>query len=108
MPASIEVGLYRIAVEALDNVLSHASASRLSVIVLLRKLSLMLLIEDDGCGFDYASVSSDIPRSRGLFTMEERATALGGILQIESRPNEGTTVRVEINITARTGPNTGQ
>jgi PAS domain S-box-containing protein len=98
LPTSMEVGLYRIAVEALDNVISHAAASQLSVVVVWQSSRLMLLIEDNGCGFDYPSVQKNMAHAQGLIAMEERAASLGGTLQIESRPNEGTTVRVAIDL----------
>jgi signal transduction histidine kinase len=70
LPAPIEVGLYRVAVDALNNVLSHASASRLCVVVVWQNSRLMLLIEDNGCGFDYAAVRKNIHGSMGLIAME--------------------------------------
>ncbi len=94
----MEVGLYRVAVEALNNVISHASASRLSVIVVWQSSRIMLLMEDNGRGFDYPSVRSALNGCNGLIAMEERVNQLGGTLHIESRPDEGTTVRAEIEI----------
>ena len=98
LPGSIEVGLYRVAVDALNNVISHASASRLSVMVILQRSRLMMLIEDNGCGFDYAAVRQNIKGSMGLIAIEERVTSLGGTLDIESKPQEGTTVRISIDV----------
>lgn len=105
LPGPLEVGLYRVAVDALNNVLSHASASRLSVVVVWQSSRLMLLIEDDGCGFDYPSVRQNISGCPGLIAMEERVASLGGELNIESRLQEGTTVRVEIEIAQANEPN---
>lgn len=98
LPAPVEVGLYRIAIEALDNIVVHASASRASAIVLRQRSKLMLLIEDDGCGFDYSSIRKDLDRCVGLIGMEERVTLMGGAFQVESTPQKGTTVRVEIPV----------
>jgi signal transduction histidine kinase len=98
LPALIELGLYRVSVEALNNVLSHAAASRVSVIVVLQKQKVMLLIEDDGCGFDYAAVRKNVNRCPGLIGMEERVALMGGLLKIESTPNKETTVRAEIEL----------
>ena len=98
LPAAIEVGLYRVAVDALNNVISHASASRLCVIVLLQSSKLILLIEDNGRGFDYPSVRKNVKSCMGLIAMEERVLSLGGTLQITSTPQEGTTVRAQIDI----------
>ncbi len=102
LPAPVEVGLYRIALEALSNVISHASASRASVIVLCQPSKIQLIVEDDGCGFDYPATLKDIDRCLGLIGMEERIALMGGTLSIESIPQQGTTVRAEIKIeTAR-------
>jgi len=96
IPAPIEIGLYRIALEALDNVVSHSSASRASLIVLQQHSKLTLLVEDNGCGFDYPAVRSDLDRCMGLIGMEQRIGLMGGTLRIESTPQKGTTVRAEI------------
>ncbi len=98
LPAPIEVGLYRIATEALENIIMHASAGRASVIVLQQNSRLMLLVEDDGCGFDYAAVRKDLENCRGLVGMEERIALMGGRFRIESSPQNGTTLRVEIPV----------
>jgi signal transduction histidine kinase len=58
----------------------------------------MMLIEDNGCGFDYAAVRQNIKGSMGLIAIEERVTSLGGTLDIESKPQEGTTVRISIDV----------
>jgi len=98
LPSPIEVGLYRIAMEALNNIISHASASRASVVILWQHSKILLLIEDDGCGFDYSAVRRDDDRCLGLIDMEERVVPLGGTLRIESTPRKGTMVRVEVPI----------
>ena len=98
LPTQIEVSLYRVAVEALNNIISHASASRASVVILWQQSKILLLIEDDGCGFDYSTVRRDADRCLGLINMEERIALLGGTLSIESTPHKGTTVRVEVPI----------
>jgi signal transduction histidine kinase len=102
LPAPVEVGLYRVAREALGNIVSHASASRASVVILWQHAKVLLLVEDDGCGFDYPTTRKDIDRCLGLIDMEERIALLGGTLKIESLPQKGTTLRAEIPIgTAR-------
>ncbi len=98
LPALVEVSLYRVAMEALSNIISHASASRASVVVLWQHAKVLLLVEDDGCGFDYSMIRRDVDRSLGLIDMEERITLMGGTLRIESTPQQGTTVRAEIPI----------
>jgi PAS domain S-box-containing protein len=96
LPASVEVSLFRVAVEALNNVLSHAAASQVSVIILWQRGGVILLVEDDGRGFNYPAIRRNIDRCPGLIGMEERLALIGGALSIESIPHKGTTVRAEI------------
>ncbi len=96
LPAPIEIGLYRVAMEALGNVVAHASASQVSVIVLWQNTMVRLLIEDNGCGFDYPTIRKDIDHCQGLFGMEERIALMGGTFRVESTPQKGTTIRAEI------------
>jgi PAS domain S-box-containing protein len=93
---SIEVALYRIAEEALSNVVSHAEASRVSVIVVRQQGKVMLLVEDDGRGFDYATTRKNVEQCTGLVAIQERVALLGGTLSVESTPHKGTTIRAEI------------
>jgi PAS domain S-box-containing protein len=98
LPAPVEVSLYRVAMEALNNIISHASANRASVVILWQHSKVLLLIEDDGCGFDYSAVRKDVDHCLGLIDMEERIAPLGGTLRIESTIHKGTTVRVSVPI----------
>jgi signal transduction histidine kinase len=86
--------VFRIAQEALQNVLKHAQAQHVVVRLGVGDGTLFLEVEDDGIGFD-----PDAPETRsrrlGLTSMEERAHRLGGTVQITSVPGAGTTVRVE-------------
>jgi signal transduction histidine kinase len=85
----------RIAQEALHNALRHAGASQVRVTLAQPDGRLTLEVADDGAGFD--PVDPEL-RSRhlGLTSMQERAARLGGVLTIDSRPGEGTTVRLEL------------
>jgi signal transduction histidine kinase len=96
LPVPIEVNLYRVAMEALSNVIAHARASRASVILLQQPDKISLLIEDNGCGFDYIETRRDLDHCLGLIDIKERVIALGGTLHIESIQQKGTTVRAEI------------
>jgi signal transduction histidine kinase len=90
----VEEGLYRIAQEALNNCLKHARARRIVVKVCREDSRVALTIADDGVGFDPATA-----RERGglgLSAMAERAAQLGGRLSVNSKPGEGTQVRVEV------------
>jgi signal transduction histidine kinase len=100
-PAPVaEIELFRIAQEALSNVLKHAIASSARVKLDFGKLSLVLLVEDDGTGFDTSSAlsMSGDKQSLGLLGMRERAELCGGTLKINSTPGEGTRIKVEIPV----------
>jgi signal transduction histidine kinase len=100
-----ETALFRIGQEALTNTARHAKASTLSVTLSRRGDTAVLVVEDDGAGFDVETVR----RARrddgglGLLGMEERASLLGGRLTVESRPAAGTTVVAEIPLGATGG-----
>jgi signal transduction histidine kinase len=94
LPQTIEEGLYRIAREALNNVLKYAQAHTISIY--LRQVAKLVTMEivDDGVGFDPQD-----RRSRGgvgLLAMQERAAELGGQWRVVSQPGEGTRVHVEV------------
>jgi len=93
-----ETALYRIAQEALTNVVRHARAQCVSVLLDRRDGHAILLVEDDGRGFDVEQARrSRAPAQKlGLLGMEERAVLVGGMLTIESRPGHGTTVCVAV------------
>jgi signal transduction histidine kinase len=90
--APTALGLYRIVQEALRNVVRHSGADAAEVTVDLRDGSIALGVRDSGAGFDPERISSG--RGLGLVSMRERASLLGGRLEIDSSPGEGTTVRV--------------
>ncbi len=94
LPSRNEVTLYRIAQEAITNVLRHANATRASAIVLQQPDEVTILIEDDGCGFDTESKQKNRENCLGLTGMNERAALLGGTCVVESIPGQGTTIRV--------------
>jgi signal transduction histidine kinase len=91
----VEQALFRIAQEALSNVVRHAGATQVVVSLSREGDCLALAVRDDGHGFDptHRSVSA---RTLGLVSMRERAADLGGTLTIESTPGSGTTVRAEV------------
>lgn len=88
--------LYRITQEALNNTYKHAQASRVSVILERRRDSLVLVIEDDGRGFAFDKADRNERRGLGLVGMRERAALVGGKLEVESAPGQGTTVFVTL------------
>jgi nitrate/nitrite-specific signal transduction histidine kinase len=100
-PSDVHVSLYRIAQEALNNVVKHADASQVTVSLCCAKLpanidrkqrqEVELQVTDDGRGFDPANVPPD---RLGLGIIRERAQAMGAALEIESKPAHGTRIRV--------------
>ena len=91
-----ETALYRIMQEALTNVAKHAHASQVSVILERRSDTAHLIIEDDGVGFDVLLAGASGGGPCGLVGMRERATLLGGTLDIESSATGGTTLIARI------------
>jgi signal transduction histidine kinase len=101
LPPDLQIGLYRIAQEALNNINKHAEATRAEIRFRQRGPAVDLRITDDGRGFD---VSSTPPGHFGLSIMRERARALGATLRIDSRPGAGTRVGVHWRgVAARNG-----
>jgi two-component system, chemotaxis family, CheB/CheR fusion protein len=86
----VETTFYRVAQEALNNVAKHAHASRVDVLLERRNGAILLVVEDDGVGFDAADPSQS--GGLGLSGMHERASLIGAGLQIESSPGQGTSV----------------
>jgi signal transduction histidine kinase len=93
LPSEHETAIYRIVQEALTNVVKHASANRVSIVVAGSERSVRAVVEDDGVGFDQRSVRE---QALGVVGMRERAQLLGGRLEIEASPGVGTTVVVEL------------
>jgi signal transduction histidine kinase len=99
----VEMALYRIAQEALQNVVKHADASVVTVRLTSEDDNVRLVVADNGGGFNEAAVDGAHDRSRyGLVGMRERAELIGARLKVMSRPGEGT--RVEVVVTEPLGP----
>jgi signal transduction histidine kinase len=92
LPTNILASMHRIAEEALNNTLNHASASKIIVRLISRGKRIEMEIEDNGKGFN----QSTSPGGMGLQNMHERAKSLGGKLTISSEPDMGTSVRFVI------------
>jgi two-component system CheB/CheR fusion protein len=91
-----ETNLYRIAQEALNNTLKYAQAKRADVLLERRGEHVVLIVEDDGVGFDPKLAETD--QGLGLIGMRERAVLVGGSLEIESKPNQGTTIFARVPV----------
>lgn len=100
--SEIEVTLYRIIQEALNNIAKHAGANRASVILQRTPAHVQAIVEDDGCGFDPALPfhTTNGRQSLGLAGIKERLDMIGGTLIVESAPDHGTTLIIRIPIVA--------
>ncbi len=101
----IEIALYRIAQEALQNVQKHAGATTVRIGFAVRAGTARLEVRDDGCGFDLAPVGEQPDGSGyGMRSMAERAELVGGSLTVSSRRGSGTTVTVTVPCSESTSP----
>ena len=103
---AVEIGLYRVVQEALNNAAKHSKATSVSVRLRAERSMLHCRIEDNGVGFD--SRSAAVPGGKkglGLIGMRERVNALGGRLQIDSSARSGTRILVHIPNQAQEKPN---
>jgi len=92
--------LYRITQEALSNTAKYAGAGKVDIILEHREGHVSLIVEDDGVGFDGAQAFGPNDKGLGLVGMRERAALVGGTAEIESQPDEGTTVFIRIPVPA--------
>ncbi|MEW2118271.1 MULTISPECIES: GAF domain-containing sensor histidine kinase [unclassified Streptomyces] len=95
LPAAQEEALLRVAQEALHNALRHSGAALVEVTLTKRGPGAALCVTDDGSGFDPTAVRS-AGRHLGLVSMRDRASGVGGRLDVESAPGKGTTIEMEV------------
>ena len=95
LPSEVETALYRIVQEALTNVIKHARARNVSILLTRKGSTVAVLIEDDGRGFSPAEAGDD---RLGLTGVRERLELLDGTLKIESSPGAGTTIVAEARV----------
>lgn len=99
----VETCLYRVAQEALNNVAKHAGAASVDILLERRDHHAVLIVEDDGLGFDPDGVEADgEEHGMGLIGMRERAALVGGTVEVESTPGNGTTVFVRVPVSLDT------
>jgi two-component system CheB/CheR fusion protein len=100
LPPQVETTLYRVVQEALTNVAKHARAGRVSLILNRHADDVLVIVEDDGAGFDEenGAAPARARRGLGLAGMKQRVRAVGGDLQIESIPGGGATVFVRVPV----------
>jgi PAS domain S-box-containing protein len=96
----LETACFRIAQEALTNIVRHAQASHVLLQLVKDENVLLLSVRDDGVGFDVESLRKRAPRAAtlGLISMQERAHAAGGAIEIDSVISQGTEVRFVLNL----------
>jgi signal transduction histidine kinase len=104
LPSDIETACFRIAQEAMTNILRHTQATQVQIELRQHGEELELTIRDNGRGFNVRAARNSAAggKSMGLLSMQERAELLGGRLTIESKPGEGTLVRATLPIRSDT------
>ena len=103
LPPEAETALYRIVQEALTNVVKHAAARRVSITLVRKEASAVVVIEDDGRGFDPEAVRAG---ALGFTGMRERVELVGGRLTVEASPGAGTTLVAEVHVATARPPRT--
>jgi two-component system sensor histidine kinase DegS len=103
LPGNTEGVLFRIIQEALTNVHKHARAKMAEVTMNLQPSRVVIVIKDDGQGFDVARTEANLHKNKnlGLISMRERAELEKGVLEIRSQPGRGTEVKVEVPLAKR-------
>jgi signal transduction histidine kinase len=97
LPSTMETTLYRIVQEALNNTVKHANAKNVWIRAWQVKRMLFCSVRDDGAGFDSGNVQRASGRKGlGLVAMQERVSAIGGTLRIESGPGRGTELSIQL------------
>jgi PAS domain S-box-containing protein len=92
----MEIALFRVVQEALNNVVKHAQASRVEIILGRSGSEYVMTVEDDGVGFDAAEVAVAPQLGLGMVTMRERTQALGGRLEVRAGRGDGTRLTVRV------------
>lgn len=106
LPPHVQAQLFRVAEEALNNILKHAAATAVDVVIGGDAGHVRLEIHDNGVGFqrDPAATSAGL----GLVSMGERVSELGGTFEVDSTPGNGTTVRVVLQLGSGGNEDNGQ
>lgn len=102
IPLAVQASLFRIVQETISNIRKHAQTERIRMILHSRDESMFLQVQDWGRGFDPKAFVDDLSHL-GLVSIQERAQMLGGTCLIQSKKGEGTTITVQIPLTALTG-----
>ena len=93
----VEIALFRVAQEALNNVAKHARARRVEIALDHANGEYVMSVQDDGIGFDRVEATLDKPKpGLGMVTMRERAQAVGGRFEVQALPGRGTRLTVRV------------
>lgn len=92
---NLEVNLYRITQEALNNIVKHSKASEATVILQKNKSEIELTISDNGVGFDETNIKKEKSINNGLANMQTRVRLLGGHIDIQTKSTKGTRIIVK-------------
>jgi signal transduction histidine kinase len=92
-PPEVETALYRLVQESLTNIVKHARAKGVSIVLTQKAEAITVVVEDDGVGFEPGRETGD---GIGLLGMRERVGLFGGRVVVESRPGAGTTIVAEV------------
>ena len=87
VPDEVQIAIFRIAQEALNNLVKHSGATHAKIMLTRDDQAVTLMISDDGCGFD---ASCEFAGHLGLKIMHERANSIDAVLEINSTPGKGT------------------
>jgi two-component system sensor histidine kinase UhpB len=103
LTAEVEIACFRVAQEAINNIVRHARAANIWLRLFVAGERLALSVRDDGAGFDVATAQrrAAVGESLGVISMEERVALAGGTLQIHSAPGQGTVVVASFPVGAR-------
>ena len=101
LPAHLKVTIFRVLQEAVSNCARHSQANSVRICMKVNSERFQAVVEDDGVGFDPSAIrqETDGKVPLGLLGMKERASLLGGTLDVRSSPGQGTTVVLEIPLT---------
>ena len=104
LPLAVETTLYRVLQEAISNIVKHAAASKVGVVVKTTSDEVVMVIEDNGKGFEPETVNRGASPRLGLLGMRERVALIRGSLEIETAPGTGTTLIVRAPVNAAAAP----
>jgi signal transduction histidine kinase len=100
LKADVELSLFRIVQEALNNVKKHAEATEVRLTADFNEREIKIIISDNGKGFELPKNMDSLPRSGmlGLMGIRERVWLLGGSLEIDTKPGKGTSLTVTVPV----------